>query len=413
MIYKRIFLMTFALLLICGDVDALMSVNTGSVTRDNFRCNYIAENAFLDFATANTLTSYIGYKVTITDSANKTLTGWIKSVGAGETPGEDVFANWDFTSSWTAVSATVNDNDTFTTVAPGGVWYNADWVVGQLYKYTVATSLATMQSINGSSGVEPLIGTGSGTFYFTRATTSNPTRLYLRNNTGSATDVTTLSAIPITSPSATGVYITPAYDCTTKTWTSEESGFNRNDPSGYTYTIYPGTTAVTADNVALNYSLIDCQDAPGMLGIEVTGAAFVGQNLTVVRCPAGAYQFSESATLTNSIGISAGEDIRIATGKTVAGTYNLFDNAAKAGDGTYSDAGSTTKWSSDPKFVGTADFRLSPGSPAINAGTPVGLTSDYAGNAIRGLPDIGAYEYQGTNKWFGRQFPAFPSFPNN
>ena len=39
------------------------------------------------------------------------------------------------------------------------------------------------------------------------------------------------------------------------------------------------------------------------------------------------------------------------------------------------------------------DFSLQKGSPAINAGVRVGLTSDYLGNPIMGHPDIGAYEY--------------------
>jgi hypothetical protein len=38
-------------------------------------------------------------------------------------------------------------------------------------------------------------------------------------------------------------------------------------------------------------------------------------------------------------------------------------------------------------------FNLQPTSPAINAGVDVGLTTDYAGNPIVGLPDIGAYEW--------------------
>lgn len=40
------------------------------------------------------------------------------------------------------------------------------------------------------------------------------------------------------------------------------------------------------------------------------------------------------------------------------------------------------------------NFNLVESSPAIDAGTDVGLTTDYAGNPIYGLPDIGAYEYQ-------------------
>ena len=42
-----------------------------------------------------------------------------------------------------------------------------------------------------------------------------------------------------------------------------------------------------------------------------------------------------------------------------------------------------------------ADFKIAAGSPCINAGVDVGLTEDYAGNLIVGLPDIGAYEYPG------------------
>jgi hypothetical protein len=56
---------------------------------------------------------------------------------------------------------------------------------------------------------------------------------------------------------------------------------------------------------------------------------------------------------------------------------------------------------SDPKLNEPAngDFTLQPNSPAINAGTNVGLTRDYTGNIVPfgSSPDIGAYEYQGTS----------------
>jgi hypothetical protein len=47
----------------------------------------------------------------------------------------------------------------------------------------------------------------------------------------------------------------------------------------------------------------------------------------------------------------------------------------------------------DPLFVSSSDFHLQAASPCINAGTDVGLTTDYAGNSIVGNHDIGAYEY--------------------
>lgn len=68
---------------------------------------------------------------------------------------------------------------------------------------------------------------------------------------------------------------------------------------------------------------------------------------------------------------------------------------------------STAKWG-NPLFKFTTDYRLRGGSPAKNAGVDVGLTTDFLGKPIKGLPDIGAYEYRGgwfmipgTNIWFG------------
>jgi uncharacterized repeat protein (TIGR02059 family) len=48
----------------------------------------------------------------------------------------------------------------------------------------------------------------------------------------------------------------------------------------------------------------------------------------------------------------------------------------------------------DPLFVSTTDFHLQIGSPAIDAGVDLGLTLDFKGNPIIGLPDIGAFETQ-------------------
>jgi hypothetical protein len=55
----------------------------------------------------------------------------------------------------------------------------------------------------------------------------------------------------------------------------------------------------------------------------------------------------------------------------------------------------------NPRFINSGrsyskdlDFALQSTSPAINKGANVGLSTDYTGNPISGIPDIGAYEYQ-------------------
>jgi hypothetical protein len=56
----------------------------------------------------------------------------------------------------------------------------------------------------------------------------------------------------------------------------------------------------------------------------------------------------------------------------------------------------TTGGESDPLFANATsyDFRLKPGSPCINTGTDVSLTTDYLGQTVpcRGVVDIGAIE---------------------
>ena len=42
----------------------------------------------------------------------------------------------------------------------------------------------------------------------------------------------------VLTPSATGVTIVSAAGGSTYNWTYEQSGFNRNDSSGYTYKVY-------------------------------------------------------------------------------------------------------------------------------------------------------------------------------
>lgn len=79
-------------------------------------------------------------------------------------------------------------------------------------------------------------------------------------------------------------------------------------------------------------------------------------------------------------------------------TYDLWETAY---DGT------TASVEADPLFVNAAgaDFTLQVGSPCIDTGIDVGLTEDYLGSAMIGIPDIGAYESE-----FGSSSEAFTRY---
>ena len=91
-----------------------------------------------------------------------------------------------------------------------------------------------------------------------------------------------------------------------------------------------------------------------------------------------------------------------ASGST-SGLYNGKNLWLNAPLSTYTYLMGTGDVISDPKLTNVSQpnvatsYSLSSTSPAINAGVNVGLTTDYLKNAISGLPDIGAIEYQGTS----------------
>jgi len=415
-------------------VQALVAISSGNVTQANMRLSIVANTAFVDFSSAGALTSYLGYKLVITSVTDptKSITGYIKAAGTGETYGsEQLWNNPTFEGTyvagvapnWVLSKGTASE---YTSDPHGGLSAqqisNPASNTGLLYESSLTQTSGKLfkasvwgKMLAGNGGKAIWSGTSAsspfmyftsgiwtqGTTYCTQGATGGSS-LSLQAEWGSSANANQVvfddaSVTQVLTPSTTGVTITDTANGTNYAWTTEDTGFNRNDTT-YTYAIYPGSVSSTiSDANTHSYQLIDCANTAGQLGVDVTAATTL-QNYTVVRCPAGAFQFEESATLTNSIGTSTSNDITIASGKTVTGTYNLFNDAAKAGSGTYSDAGNTTKWSSDPLFVSASDFHLQSTSPAIDTGTNLSLTSDYAGTVVpQGAGyDIGAYEYTQT-----------------
>jgi hypothetical protein len=78
--------------------------------------------------------------------------------------------------------------------------------------------------------------------------------------------------------------------------------------------------------------------------------------------------------------------------------YNLYMGTVSS---ISNNGGSHRIYHIDPQLKSATDYRLKSSSPCKNAGVDVGLTTDFLGKPIRGLPDIGAYEYQPTNSGGG------------
>ncbi len=160
----------------------------------------------------------------------------------------------------------------------------------------------------------------------------------------------------------------------------------------------------------IKYNIINCADntREGIHLGTVAGSFVNIVNNDILNCKTGLWMENADnvvRNVINNIFYNNAVNIRVASGNALAINYNLY-----YGTGIWSWGGATKStfesWKAvsshdgasitgDPRFfVSTSDFRLNADSPAINAGTNIGLTMDYAGHRVPiGLaPDIGAYE---------------------
>lgn len=197
---------------------------------------------------------------------------------------------------------------------------------------------------------------------------------------------------------------------------------------------YNGVIVNNADNNKIYYNLIYDNGSAAYYGVGInlfdssSGTCTGNQiynNVLYGNSQIGLYVQTEQTNLKiennifqHNFGYSPYTEIWLENGYTYSGLvidYNLYYHEYDSG---YWDAhcwydGSTsytfTGWqalgydanslNADPLMIDPAngDFTLQVGSPCIDAGVDVGLTTDYVGNTITQLPDIGAYEYQEEN----------------
>lgn len=152
---------------------------SGSVTLANVRISAVDGKAFIDFSTGTDLTSHAGYYVILTDSSSKTIEGYIKAAGTAETLGTEVATGTLVAQTLYKITATDPDH------------FGTGLTVGE---YFVSAGTETCDASN--------------------------------------------KVKQVLTPSATGATIVSEAGGTTYNWTSQESGFDYNDASNYTYEVY-------------------------------------------------------------------------------------------------------------------------------------------------------------------------------
>jgi hypothetical protein len=318
-----------------------------------------------DTTTATNLTISNAPDIEIGDS-NNTLTGNVTFMGAGKTFGD--FTVKKHAGDFDCIVSGANTFGALTLETPDVTYQYSDIQLPASVTTTITSLVATGTAdytinINSSSGAYHTLSDTAGT--------------------------NTVSYATITYSHAEGG----------ATWISsvDSGNVNGGNNSGWDFSSLLSYKVTISDTNTHSYGLVNCENSGA--GIHITGAATL-INYTVVSCPDGGIVASESCTIKNTIVKSSGDDITIASGKTVTGSYNLFGDAAKAGSGTYTDV--DTKWSTDPLFTSSTDFTLLPNSPAIHAGKRIsgvhdtGLSIGYVPVTVPEYwwnnPSIGAYE---------------------
>jgi len=230
-----------------GTYPMLQSVASGSVIQANIRISAVNGTAFVDFSAADVLTGNLDHLLVVKDSAGRTIQGYIKAAGTGETLGSELITGWTnhpdypystFTSSGKDITSAIQLIDTT------GIGY-------QVYVATIGQLIKCDHNLTLNSGTAPnwgwfptaaggspniIVGLSGGvnTFYQTMADAYGHVLFYssLIINYSSVN-----SMKQVLTPSATGVTISSTKGGT-ENWESKDANFAYNDASGYTYAIY-------------------------------------------------------------------------------------------------------------------------------------------------------------------------------
>lgn len=185
---------------------------------------------------------------------------------------------------------------------------------------------------------------------------------------------------------------------------------------GWGIQVYSSVTATNNNIVRYNY--VHNNGAAGRGGgiVLEKGAGSMAYYNIVVSNEYGIfvdYNSSGTGVYNNTVVNSVADGITLGSGDSTATVRNNIVIGSGASnylcDGCSSPTQDHNLLGTNPLFLSSSDYRLQSSSPAINGGVGIaGLMSDYSGNAIKGLPDIGAYEFQGSV-----DVPKKPTTPSN
>lgn len=308
---KRIILIALLVLLLPG---VGWADHSGTVTKANMKISATDTVAFIDFNNSETakLVDHIGRFIVITDSAGKTLKGYIISAGDGEDLGSEMH---------TAANAASdpNSNEANATTdwgASGGVTFTSDGTSPNTGSYHLKAENASGQKaiyntgFTGGGGLVKYTGnykvtagtgctysfearTGDGattledvtfdqtsytafTIYATGIHATQNVYFWMDAGTGCTWYLDNFSAKQVTGPSTTGVVIKQDASGNSAGWAVRTSGFNYEDSSGYSYTIYESRTIYVNPTCTYNGtgSLRGCAASAGAAGALNTLAGF-------------------------------------------------------------------------------------------------------------------------------------------
>lgn len=190
--------------------------------------------------------SYLNRKITISDGSNS-ISGFIKSVGTGETYGAEIVSSWTNFGAGSEYGTFTTAGANITSAIHDGVGYaysksnDCELTIGALYKDVATLTLNSGEtpwhavgSNSGNTGdMSDNLSAGANTRIFTFNTTDYDFLLVRSNN---AADFScTFSLKQITAPDSSGCTIVSARGGATYNWTSN-GGINPN-AANYTVTI--------------------------------------------------------------------------------------------------------------------------------------------------------------------------------